>query len=74
MVGSKPVELRLDELSEAVLSLKLVKGLKLVRCMIHYPSDIENEVRGGIKLSCSLPILLGDIGVSTGLAIHFINY
>lgn len=74
MVGSQPVELRLDELSEAVLRLKLVKGLELVRCMIHNPSDIENEVRGCIELSCRLPILLGDMGVSTGLAIHFIYY
>ena len=74
MVGSQPVELRLYELSEAVLRLKLVKGLKLVRCMIHNPSDIKNEMRGGIELSCRLPSLLGDMGVSTGLAIHFIYY
>ena len=74
MVGSQPVELRLDELGEAVLRLKLVKGLEFVCSMIHDPSYIENEVGGGIKLCCHLSFLLGDMGVSTGLTIHFIYY
>jgi hypothetical protein len=74
VVGPQPVELRLDELGEAVLRLKLVKRLELVCRMIHDAGDIENEVGGGIKLSCHLNFLLEDMGVSTGLTIHFINY
>lgn len=74
MVGSQPVKLGLDELREAVLRLKLVKGLEFVRRMIHYPSDIKNEVRRSIILSCRLTSLLGDIDISTGLTVHYINY
>jgi hypothetical protein len=72
MVGPQPVELSLDKFGKAVLRLKFVKGLELVCSMIHDPGDIENEVGGGIELCCGLSFLLGDMGVSTGLTIHFI--